>query len=119
MDFVEQYFQSGVLDPTQRVRRTNLPPIYFQHVGHSLTIIGFERLKSGSKNLLVFDPSFHDASYITRLTNVEGEWRHPLPDMALRPYRRGTRYLKNFREFELLRYVMELLPVDGKPLYPS
>lgn len=33
MEYVENYFQSGVEDPTQNIRRTNLPPIYFQHAG--------------------------------------------------------------------------------------
>jgi hypothetical protein len=33
MEFVENYFQSGVEDPTERIRKTNLPPLYFQHNG--------------------------------------------------------------------------------------
>lgn len=36
---------------------TNRMPIILQHDGHSRTIIGYERLKSGSINLLCFDPS--------------------------------------------------------------
>lgn len=71
--------------------------------GHSLTIIGFEKLKNGSKQLIVFDPSFHDSSYITRL--VGKTFVHPMPDLALKMYRRGSRYLKAYREFELLRLV--------------
>ena len=35
MDYVENYFQSGVEDPTQHIRKTNLPPLYFQHLGSS------------------------------------------------------------------------------------
>ncbi len=35
MEYVENYFQSGVEDPTQRIRKTNLPPLYFQHLGSS------------------------------------------------------------------------------------
>ncbi|KAG7289011.1 hypothetical protein NEMBOFW57_005372 [Staphylotrichum longicolle] len=104
MEYVEDYFQSGVEDPTQRIRKTNLPPLYFQHLGHSLTIIGFEKLKNGSKQLLVFDPSFHDSSYIVRL--VGQTFVHPMPDLALKPYRRGNRYLKAYREFELLRNML-------------
>ncbi|KAL2259129.1 hypothetical protein VTK26DRAFT_7322 [Humicola hyalothermophila] len=101
LEYVEGYFQSGVEDPTQRVRRTKLPPLYFQHIGHSLTIIGFEKLKNGSDNLIVFDPSFHDASYILRL--VGRTFVHPTPELALMPYRRGNSYLKTYREFEILR----------------
>ncbi|KAK4241239.1 peptidase family C78-domain-containing protein [Achaetomium macrosporum] len=101
MEYVEDYFQSGVEDPTQLIRKTNLPPLYFQHAGHSMTIIGFEKLKNGAKQLLVFDPSFHDSSSILRL--VGKTFVHPMPDLALKLYRRGNRYLRAYREFELLR----------------
>ncbi|KAL2163131.1 hypothetical protein VTH06DRAFT_6967 [Thermothelomyces fergusii] len=104
MEYVENYFQLGVQDPTQRVHRTNLPPIYFQHLGHSLTIIGLERLKNGSRQLLVFDPSFHDSSYIVRLIG-QASFKHPAPDLALRAYRRGGDYLKKYRSFELVKLV--------------
>ncbi len=33
VEYVENYFQSGVIEPTPRVRQTGLPPIYFQHAG--------------------------------------------------------------------------------------
>lgn len=66
-------------------------------------MIGFERLKNGSKNLIVFDPSFHDSSSILRL--VGKTFVHPTPDLALRPYRRGNKYLRMYREFEVLRSV--------------
>lgn len=33
MKSVEDHFQSAVIDPTQRIRRTNASPLYFQHVG--------------------------------------------------------------------------------------
>lgn len=36
---------------------TDLPPLYFQHSGHSRTIVGIEKLSDGTRNLLVFDPS--------------------------------------------------------------
>jgi hypothetical protein len=104
MEYVENYFQSGVEDPEQQIRQTNLPPLYFQHAGHSLTIVGFEKLKNGPKQLIVFDPSFHDSSYIVRL--VGKTFTHPMPDLALKPYRRGSRYLKAYKEFELLRSVL-------------
>jgi hypothetical protein len=29
-----------------------------------------------------------------------------MPDLALKPYRRGTRYLKAYKEFELLKSVL-------------
>lgn len=33
------------------------PPLYFQHEGHSRTVIGAERTRSGQYRLLLFDPS--------------------------------------------------------------
>ncbi|KAI0093943.1 peptidase family C78-domain-containing protein [Irpex rosettiformis] len=46
---------------------TDKPPIVLQHSGHSRTIIGFERKKDGSINLLVFDPSRRILSWIRQL----------------------------------------------------
>lgn len=113
LEEVEAYFQAGVPDPTQRIRLTHLPPIYFQHAGHSMTIIGLEKQKHGAKNLLVFDPMFKDPSNILKLVDrlnsdkigpgvkLTGD-----PDGALKPYRRGNKYLSRYREFEILRLVL-------------
>ncbi|KAK0651970.1 peptidase family C78-domain-containing protein [Cercophora newfieldiana] len=100
MEYVENYFQTGVEDPTQRIRLTSLPPLYFQHAGHSMTIIGFEKLRSGAKNLIVFDPMFHDATNIIKL--IGRKFEYTFPDMALKSYRRGSKYLRRYREFEVL-----------------
>lgn len=41
-----------------RAGQNFVPPLYFQHQGHSRTIVGIEILKNGSVvRLLVFDPS--------------------------------------------------------------
>jgi hypothetical protein len=69
-----------------------------------MTIVGLERLEGGGRNLLVFDPMFHDPSSITRL--VGRDFTHRFPDMMLKPYRRGSKYLKKYREFELLKCVL-------------
>ncbi|KAK0754801.1 peptidase family C78-domain-containing protein [Schizothecium vesticola] len=102
-EHVENYFRSGALDPMAKVRQTNLPPLYFQHAGHSMTIIGTERLLSGETQLLVFDPSFKDSSEVRELVGHELEVRSP--DKILRQYRRGS-YLRKFKEFEVLRQVL-------------
>ncbi|XP_060761512.1 zinc finger-containing ubiquitin peptidase 1 isoform X2 [Neoarius graeffei] len=39
-----------------RVVKTNLPPIYLQHQGHSRSIVGVEQRRNGSICILVFDP---------------------------------------------------------------
>lgn len=116
MEEVENYFQAGVQDPMQRVRRTYLPPIYFQHAGHSMTIIGLEKQKNGAKNLLVFDPMFKDPSNILKLVS-RFDPQNTGPgvklvgdaDGALKAYRRGNKYLRRYREFEILRSVFFIL----------
>jgi len=66
-----------------------------------MTIIGLEKKKDGSKNLLVFDPMFHDAPNVLK---VVGEtFRAKIPEDLLRAYRRGVKYLKKYSEFETLR----------------
>ena len=69
-----------------------------------MTIVGFERQKNGSRNLLVFDPMFRDASSVVRL--IGKKFNHRYPDTALKSYRRGNKYLKRFREFEMLKLVL-------------
>ncbi|EJT76263.1 hypothetical protein GGTG_06185 [Gaeumannomyces tritici R3-111a-1] len=98
---VERYFETPSYDPAYKVRRTNMPPLYFQHAGHSMTIVGIERTKESEVNLLVFDPMFRDSSAIVKL--VGREFDHRFPDLALKPYRRGHKYLKKYEAFEILK----------------
>lgn len=122
---VLQYFESAPFNPTDKIRCTNLPPIYFQHRGHSLTIVGLEKRASGSLKLLVFDPMFHDPEGVLRLAGRVGRHgstkedknsktrnaiMHRSPDSALKLYRRGNNYLRKYHEFELLRYVFIFAP---------
>lgn len=69
-----------------------------------MTIVGFERKKDGSKNLIVFDPMFHDAQNVTKLIGLS--FRHKNPADQLRAYRRGVKYLRKYNEFELLKCVL-------------
>ncbi|KAI9646951.1 hypothetical protein NHQ30_004951 [Ciborinia camelliae] len=106
---VEEYFLGARVDFESKVRETSLPPIYFQHSGHSMTIIGYEKQTDGNKNLLVFDPMFHDANKVVKL--VGGPVHHKNPGDLLKAYRRGNKYLKRYNEFELLK----LVPPQSKP----
>jgi hypothetical protein len=115
---VEQYFVNGCQDYNPKVRCTSLPPIYFQHpgmfpaysqialpelvVGHSMTIVGFERKVDGSKNIMVFDPTSPDSSNVTQLIDLK-KFTLKQPEDVLRAYRRGVKYLKKYNEFELLK----------------
>jgi zinc finger-containing ubiquitin peptidase 1 len=67
-----------------------------------MTIIGFERKVDGSKNILVFDPMFHDSSNVTQLIDLR-KFIFKQPEDVLRAYRRGVKYLKKYGEFELLK----------------
>jgi hypothetical protein len=70
--------------------------------GHSLTIIGFEKRKNGETNLLVFCPSSRDSSVIRDFVDREVRLSAAEADRALDPYRRGSKYLRKFGEFEVL-----------------
>ena len=98
---VLEYFMAGVKEEVhEKVYRTALPPIYFQHPGHSLTIVGLEVRKSGSMNLLVFDPMFKTNLLVQKL--VGSRFRSLQPEKALKAYRRDDRYLGKYRSFEVL-----------------
>lgn len=66
-----------------------------------MTIVGFEKHKDGSRNVIVFDPMFHDAANVTKL--IDSNFTHKSPGSMLKAYRRGTRYLKRYGMFELLK----------------
>ncbi|KAI4104873.1 MAG: hypothetical protein LQ339_003717 [Xanthoria mediterranea] len=100
-DYVEQYFIDSITTPATKVCKTSSAPIYFQHQGHSLTIVGLEIRKSGNRNLLVFDPSFKPSPGIQRLLGAK--FRAAAPEKLLKAYRRGDRYLGKHSSFELLR----------------
>ena len=69
--------------------------------GHSLTIVGIEKRTDGSRELLVFDPMFQDSISLTKY--IDRVFKHKSPDVALKLYRRGSKYLRKYSEFELLR----------------
>lgn len=66
-----------------------------------MTIIGFEKKKDGTANILVFDPMFHDSSDVVKL--IGRNFSHKNPAALLRAYQRTTKYLRRYNEFEILR----------------
>ena len=66
-----------------------------------MTIVGFEKKTDGTRNLIVFDPMFHDASNIIKLIGRTFVLKDP--EDLLKAYRRGNKYLKKYNEFELLK----------------
>ncbi|KAI2473768.1 DUF1671-domain-containing protein [Annulohypoxylon bovei var. microspora] len=106
-DFVENYFSSCPGVKTRgTVRNTTRPPLYFQHQGHSMTIIGIERTAKGTRNLLVFDPSHQDPTSVTRYVGRKIDPSRSHPDDMLKLYRRGPKYLAAYQHFEVLQYVV-------------
>lgn len=69
-----------------------------------MTIVGFEKKKEGTANLIVWDPMFKDSDAVTRYVG-RASVRHKNPAATLRAYRRGPRYLGKYGEFEFLRSV--------------
>ncbi len=66
-----------------------------------MTIIGFEKKKDGTTNILVFDPMFHDSSDVVQL--IGQNFSHKYPAALLKAYQRPVRYLRKHTEFEVLR----------------
>ncbi|OQD80710.1 hypothetical protein PENANT_c033G05318 [Penicillium antarcticum] len=100
---VANYFKSAcsLENADTKIFKTDLPPIYFQHQGHSMTIVGFEIRDNGSANLLVFDPMFKTSPAMERML---GAFVKPNdPTRLLKAYRRGTSYLQKYKMFELLK----------------
>ncbi|KAK7539083.1 peptidase family C78-domain-containing protein [Phyllosticta citricarpa] len=109
---VESYFEAAVEDDENiKVHKTHLPPIYLQQPGHSITIVGFERLKDGTRNLLVFDPMFRTSPGMHRILGRK-DLRTHRPEI-LQAYRRGARQLSRHRDFEMIKLTAH------PPLFPA
>ncbi|WPH00824.1 Hypothetical protein R9X50_00365400 [Acrodontium crateriforme] len=102
LDHVEAFFMSGLdcADTHGTSTITQLPPIYFQRYGHSMTIVGLERKIDGSRNLLVFDPSLTTSDGIRRLANRGGTRAEA--NILLEPYRRSDVELCRWDKFEIV-----------------
>lgn len=100
---IEAYFEQACSTDQSKIRSTELPPIYLQHQGHSLTIVGFERNWKNESFLYVFDPSSRDPRAIKKYSRSDrlkngGSKMESVIDV----YRRGKRYLSKHDNFELL-----------------
>ncbi|KAL9062129.1 MAG: hypothetical protein Q9157_009205, partial [Trypethelium eluteriae] len=102
VEYVEGYFgRAAVEEADAKVRKTLMPPIYLQRPGHSLTVVGLEVRKDGSRNLLVFDPMYIVSKEMRRLK--DGLVRRPQATAPLlKMYRRGVASLSRYRDFEIV-----------------
>lgn len=112
LDYVERYFKQAPYSP--RTHATQIPiatkpstitmtaqsPIYLQRPHHSMTIVGIESSKDGSRNLLVFDPAYNPSKQIASgaTANLGSKQAHRM----VKPYRRERLQLKRYHAFETL-----------------
>ncbi|KAK3620676.1 hypothetical protein LTR56_023268 [Elasticomyces elasticus] len=102
LDHVEAYFLSGTekAESSGTSHITQLAPIYFQRLGHSMTIVGLQRNKDGSRELLLFDPSFETSGAMQTL--LAGKRSRAQLENLLKPYRRSDQSLARWEEFEIV-----------------
>jgi zinc finger-containing ubiquitin peptidase 1 len=67
-----------------------------------MTVIGFEKKRDGTVNLLVFDPMFRESCDVIKL--IGQSFEHENPSTLLRAYQRTVKHLHKHNEFEVLRY---------------
>lgn len=72
--------------------------------GHSFTVIGFERLKDGTGQLIAFDPAMSDESNVISYIRkgVPPRMMSALVEHNLHRYRKTKRYLQKHQVFEIL-----------------
>lgn len=100
----EYFDDEQTKDNLDKVVITRKPPIYFQHQGHSMTIVGVEQRLDGIVNLVVFDPMFNPSPALKRLAfSGSNSFRVSEPEKLLKAHRRGGKYLEKYRDFELLK----------------
>lgn len=103
LDTVEEYFTfRSIPSPTDpakdSVHQTTHPPLFLQGPYHSITIIGIELLRNGKRQLLVFDPGWRPLSALGRKPDPSTIGAR----LLLGTHRRGERYLKRYKGYELL-----------------
>ena len=83
------------------------PPVYLQHKGHSMTVVGWEddsRSSNGPREsngvLIMFDPMFNISKGLKTLAARGG--RYERETALLRAHRYGRGHFKRYNEFELL-----------------
>jgi hypothetical protein len=79
--WVWRYFAEGnaAAGGTQKVGVVHRSPLYFQHDGHSRTIVGIERRRNrqgkATYMLLILDPGVPRGKLLASLTNSQGRWQ--------------------------------------------
>lgn len=105
MQAICDHLEGGVESTNKdKVVITDRPPLYFQHHGHSMTIVGIEIQSNGSANLVVFDPMYNVAKQLRDLAiNNKLAFSTPTPEKLLKAHRRDEKYLGRYKAFEYLK----------------
>jgi len=105
--YVDDYFKCKKPEEGDRnassCRVSDRPPLYFQHAGHSRTIVGIEHLKSDKINLLLFDPSKSPSSKVKDYSQGKVGKKNLSADV-LRPFRVAIDDIVKKKEYQILRY---------------
>jgi Peptidase family C78 len=104
--YVQEYFKCPAPQSTNAFpscKITDLAPLYFQHSGHSRTIVGIEHLKSGKINLLIFDPSHKPSQAIKQYVYGDLRQKKDTADSILKPYRVSLEEIAKKKEYQILR----------------
>lgn len=89
---------------TDKVVITDKPPLFFQHQGHSMTVVGVEVYTDGRASLVVFDPMYNPAKQLKHLAlNNKLAFSTPTPERLLKAHRRDDRYLSRYKAFEIIK----------------
>ncbi|KAF2404554.1 DUF1671-domain-containing protein [Trichodelitschia bisporula] len=102
LDWVEDYFRSSAPHDLNKVVTTLKPPIYLQRPCHSMTIIGLERMRDGTRNLLVFDPLYCAPRIMQDMIDRGPQAIHVPNEKFMRLYRRHETKLYPYLDFEVL-----------------
>lgn len=114
-DWIEYYFTSNntattTTTTTGHVYITNKPPLYLQHQGHSRTVIGIELLKSGKRNLIMFDPG-------RRMLRLSSRIKYN--SSLSRPFRVDDKTIAKNKQYSLLVLGQVTNDENGKMIWDS
>ncbi|KAI8090150.1 peptidase family C78-domain-containing protein [Gilbertella persicaria] len=121
MDWIQSYFSTNIKQTNKTVYITDHPPLYLQHQGHSRTVVGIELLKSGKRNLIMFDPgrrmlrSYRHSKQESETEEEEEEEIDILSHEDTTPHI-GKRFLSRFKNNRLPSNLLKPFRVDDKSI---
>ncbi|KAI7882091.1 peptidase family C78-domain-containing protein [Mucor mucedo] len=113
LDWIQSYFTPAQTTEQTNVYITDRPPLYLQHQGHSRTVVGIEVLKSGKRNLILFDPGRRmlrsyrkvqeeDEDTVTSRFLAKIKHKSTLPSSMLRPFRVDAKTIAKHKQYSIL-----------------